>query len=84
MTRSKLVQANERIAQKSSEAFGSIEHRVVTSFDSVENAFVERYLAHENESVEEAKKRLLQEKESRRQLQQDRKNSKGHELRTGI
>ena len=50
MAKSKLVEANEKIAEKVTDTFGKIE-----------DAFVERYLAKDGETVEEAKKRLKNE-----------------------
>ena len=50
MAKSKLVTTNEKIAEK-----------VVGGYTKVEDAFVERYLTKEGESVEEAKERLKRE-----------------------
>ena len=77
MAESKLVKANEKIAKTVAEdykkieegAVGSykkIENSVVGAYKKVEDAFVGKFLTHEGESTEDAKKRLLKEQESHR------------------
>lgn len=61
MAKSKLVKANEEIARKVTATFGKIEDTVVGGYTKVEDAFVDRYLTHEGETVAEAKARLKQE-----------------------
>jgi hypothetical protein len=58
MAKSKLVKANEKIAEKVVGGYKKIEDTVVGGYRKVENAFVDRYLTHDGESVEEAKERL--------------------------
>lgn len=58
MTKSKLVQANEKIAKNVTETFAKIEDAVVDGYTKIEDAFVDRYLTHEGETVEDAKRRL--------------------------
>ena len=58
MATSKLVKANEKIAETVTGTFEKIEHTVVAGYGKVEDAFVERYLTRDGESVEEAKARL--------------------------
>ena len=58
MTKSKLVQANEKIAEKVTGAFGKIENTVVGGYTKIEDAFVDHYLAKDGETIEEAKERL--------------------------
>lgn len=65
MAKSKLVQANDKIAQKVTAAFGKIEDTVVGGYGKVEDAFVDRYLTREGETVAEAKARLKQEQARR-------------------
>ena len=60
MTKSKLIEANEKIAQKVTETFEQIENTVVSNYTKIEDRFVNRYLIHENETLEEAKARLNQ------------------------
>ena len=61
MAKSKLVNANRNFAKKVTSAFHKIEDTVVGSYTKIEDAFVDRYLTEDNETVEEAKKRLKQE-----------------------
>lgn len=60
MAKSNLVKANEKIAKKVTDTFGKMENRVVGSYTKIEDAFVDRYLTRDGESVEEAKRRLCQ------------------------
>ena len=53
MAKSKLIQANKKIAEK-----------VTGTFEKMEDAFVDRYLTNDGETVEEAKKRLKSKTES--------------------
>ena len=68
MAKSKLVKANEKIAEKVVGTFGKIENTVVSGYTKIEDAFVDRYLTKEGETIEEAKEeynrvpRLLKEK----------------------
>ena len=57
MARSKLVEANEKIAEKVTSAYKHIENTAVNSYTKIEDAFVDRYLTRDGETVEEAKKR---------------------------
>lgn len=61
MAKSKLVKANEKIAEKVVGTYKIIENTVTGGYTKIEDAFVDRYLAKEGESVEAAKKRLKQE-----------------------
>lgn len=67
MAKSKLVKANEKIAEKVTAAFGKIEDTVVDGYKKVEDSFVERYLTKDGESVGKAKERLKQESLQNRQ-----------------
>ena len=71
MAKSKLVQANEKIAAGVVRAYGAVEQAVVGGYTKVEtavvegytkleDAFVGRYLTQDGETVEEAKQRLRQ------------------------
>lgn len=57
MAKSKLVAANKKIAET-----------VVGGYKKVEDAFVDQYLTHEGETVEDAKNRL-QEEQGKRQAE---------------
>lgn len=72
MAKSKIVQANEKIAESVVKGYKAIEKsvvdgyqkvekHVVSSYSKMEDKFVERYLTHEGETIEEAKKRLKKE-----------------------
>ena len=67
MAKSKLVKANEKIAEKVVEGFQKIEDTVVGGYTKIEDAFVDRYLAKDGESIEEAKQRLKKEAAGRKQ-----------------
>lgn len=60
MAKSKLIKANEKIAEKVTATFGKLEDTVVGGYTKIEDAFVDRYLTKEGESVEQAKARLKQ------------------------
>jgi uncharacterized protein YutE (UPF0331/DUF86 family) len=61
MAKSKLVTANEKIAEKVVGTYKNIEDTIVSGYTKVEDAFVERYLAKDGETVKEAKERLKKE-----------------------
>ena len=69
MAKSKLVQANEKIAEAAVNGYKKIEggvvggyHRiedgVVSIFNNITDKFLDHFLTHDGDSVEEAKKRL--------------------------
>lgn len=62
MAKSKLVQANEKIVKKVVGTYGKVEQSVVGRYTKIEDFFVDRYLTKNGETVEEAKKRLKQER----------------------
>ncbi|EEG29580.1 hypothetical protein CLOSTMETH_02851 [[Clostridium] methylpentosum DSM 5476] len=64
MAKSKLVKANEKIAEKVVGTFGKIENTVVSGYTKIEDAFVDRYLTKEGETIEEAKERLKRKSET--------------------
>lgn len=64
MKKSKLIELNEKISEKVVETYKKIEDSVVGSYTKIEDAFVDRYLTKDGETVEEAKKRLKQERKS--------------------
>ena len=76
MEKSKLVKANEKIADAVIGGYKKIEEGVVGgyqkiedgvtgAFKKVEDGFVEKVLTHEGESVEDAEKRLAEEQAKR-------------------
>ena len=68
MAESKLVKANEKIAESVTGGFQKIQDAVVEGYTKIEDKFVAQYLTHEGESVEDAKARLKAE-EAVRQTQ---------------
>lgn len=58
MAKSKLVKANEKIAEKVVGTYEKIESTVVDGYTKIEDAFVDRYLTKDGETGEEAKKRM--------------------------
>ncbi len=58
MAKSKLVQANEKIAESVVGGYKKIESAVVEGYTKIEDRFVDAYLTKDGETVEEAKARL--------------------------
>lgn len=58
MAKSKIVEANKKIAKTVTEGFSKIEEGVVEGYSRIEDAFVDRYLTKDGETIEEAKERL--------------------------
>lgn len=67
MAKSKLVKANEKIAEKVTEGFQKISDTVVGGYTKIEDIFVDRYLTKDGETVEQAKRRLKQEQNELKQ-----------------
>ena len=65
MAKSKIVKANEKIAEKVVGTFEKIESSVVGGYSKIEDAFVDRYLAKDSETTADAKERLKKEQEKR-------------------
>ena len=72
MAKSKLVKANEKIAEKVVSGYKKIEDGVVGGYKKIEDAFVDNYLTKDGESVEDAKKRLAEE-QAKREAESKRK-----------
>ena len=77
MARSKLVKANEKIAESVVDGYKKIEKNavggykkmeegVVTGFNKMTDKFVDQFLTKDGESVEDAKKRLAREQADRK------------------
>ena len=58
MARSRFIRSNRQIQKKVVNCYKNIEHAVVGGYGKVEEIFLDQFLTHENESAEEAKKRL--------------------------
>lgn len=65
MSKSKLVQANEKIAEAVVVGYKKIEEGVTGAYKKVEDGFADRFLTHEGETAEDVKKRLAQKQERR-------------------
>ena len=61
MAKSKIVKANEKIAEAVVAGYKKIEKSVVSGYTKIEDKFVEAYLTKDGETVEEAKERLKKE-----------------------
>lgn len=66
MAKSKLVKANEKIAENVTTGFKKMSDAVVGSYTKIEDKFVDEFLTKDGETVSDAKKRLKQEEEERR------------------
>ena len=62
MAKSKLVEANEKIAEKVVDGYKKIEQGAVEGFTKISDGFVDQFLTKDGETVEEAKERLAKEK----------------------
>lgn len=71
MAKSKVVKANEKIAEKVVGGYKKVEEAVVGGYKKIEDAFVDRYLTHDGESVEDAKARIRAEQEKRQAQAQE-------------
>ena len=76
MSESKLKKANEKIAEGVTDGYKKIEDGVVSGYKKIEDGvvggfnkmsdkFVDKFLTHEGETVEDAKKRLAEEQAAR-------------------
>lgn len=65
MAKSKLVKANKKIEEAVVGTYQKIETGVVGAYQKIEDKFVDQYLTHDGESVEDAKKRIQEEKIAR-------------------
>lgn len=83
MSKSKLVKANEKIAKSVVGGYKKIEDGVVGGYKKIEDGvvggfkkmtdrFVDQFLTHEGESVEDAKKRLSEEQAGRKDKEEKR------------
>lgn len=65
MAKSKLVKANQKIADSVVSGYHKIEEGVVSGFTRITDKFVDEFLTKEGESVEDAKRRLAAEQAKR-------------------
>lgn len=66
MAKSKLVKANQKIAENVITGFEIVSNAVVGSYTKIEDKFVDQYLTKDHETVAEAKARLKKEQEQRK------------------
>ena len=71
MAKSKLVKANEKIAEHVVAGYKKMENGVVGGFGKISDAFVDEFLTKDGESVEEAKERLAREQQARRKAPEE-------------
>ena len=62
---SKIVEANEKIAEVVVDGYKKIETGVVEGYKKIEDTVVGKHLVREGETVEEAKARIKKEQEER-------------------
>lgn len=67
MAKSKLLQVNQKIANTVVDGYKKIEDTVVGGYKKIEDKFVDKYLTKDNETIEDAKKRLKKEEQERNQ-----------------
>ena len=65
MAKSKLVKANEKIADAVVSGYKKIENVVVKTYTKIEDKFVDEFLTKDGETIEKAKQRLKKEQEER-------------------
>ncbi len=65
MAKSRIVKMNEKIAEKATNAFSMIENTVVGEYSKIEDAFVDRYLTKDGETITQAKERLKRENKNK-------------------
>ena len=65
MSKSKLVKANEKIADTVVSGYKKIENSVVGAYKKIEDGFVDQFLTHDGETVEDTKIRLSREQKER-------------------
>lgn len=63
--KSKIVKANEKIAEGVVGGYKKIEDGAVSGFQKISDRFVDQFLTKENETVEEARIRLAAEQKAR-------------------
>ena len=68
MAKSKLVKANEKIADKVVNTYKKIENTVTGTYTKIEDKFIDQYLTKDGETIEDAKKRLKGGKNEKRNV----------------
>ena len=65
MAKSRLVKANEKIAEKVVGGYKKIEEGAVGGVNKISDSFLDQFLTKDGESIEEAKARLAEEQRAR-------------------
>ncbi|MFT8993209.1 hypothetical protein [Leuconostoc mesenteroides] len=65
MSKSKIVKANKKIEEKVVKTYKTIENGAVEGFGNISDKFVDKYLAKDGESAQDAKKRIEAEQNQR-------------------
>ena len=60
MAKSRLITINTKIAENLFGTHHTFEDTIINTYTKIEDAFVDRYLTKEGESIEQAKRRLKQ------------------------
>lgn len=81
MAKSKIIKANEKIAEKVTTGFQKLTDTVVGGYTEIEDKFVDQYLTKDGETIEEAKERLHSEQNARKELQAKRKEQHTEKLK---
>lgn len=71
MSKSKLVNANQKIEEKVVKTYKKIEDGAVGSFTKISDKFIDKYLAKNGETTDEAKKRIQEEQEKLKHEKKD-------------
>jgi hypothetical protein len=61
MAKSKIVALNTKIAETVTDGYKKVERIVVNGYTRIEDKFIDTYLTHDGETIEEAKARLKKE-----------------------
>lgn len=73
MAKSRLVKANQKIAESVTSGFQKMSNTVVGGYTKIEDKFVDQYLTKDGESISEAKERLNKEQAARKEMRAVRK-----------
>ena len=76
---SKIVDINEKIENKVVSGYKKIENTTVKTYKKIEDKFVDTFLRKDNETIEEAKTRILKEQQELK-ARHDEMIKKGGEL----
>lgn len=75
MAKSKLIKINKKIAEEVTGCYKKIENGVVGGFTKISDQFIDNFLTKDNETVNDAKKRLEKEQMNRFAQEQAKKDA---------